>query len=474
MKTGLLIIVGFVMAGYILPSYAELESVSYEFPKYISPSNESKPGSTDYFSNPDFEIYKIKEQRHEFFIPYSITNTKLYNLTIDCPSRVMVLDIEPTKTEGILTIVIPRLLLDSKYGYEDDSFFILVDGQEVEFSEIENNLEVRVMEIPFSKNSSQIEIIVTILISQSNDPLKISPCGAGGTEKSPFYQLLSPLKQFKSGIPVNQILCNKNLVLIQKYDNSPVCVKPFTAEKLIERGSHMNLHTLTHPQYSINTGTYSGFCTGYCSTSFTITPEQIIILKSGSTREASLLDQAIQVQFSEKDWNRIIDSIDFQKFITLPDKIGCPGCADAPVNWIEISDGNQTKKIEFENQDNIPEIKQLRAILEEITTTLNSKLDQSDNKIIPLDEKDKLIEIKKGEKFLVQLDSIYDWRIDIDNKTVVDSDYSDIRYSGSQAVYLAHNSGNATITGVGDPHCQYLEPPCMSPSILFQIGVRVE
>mgnify|MGYP000980845261 CR=1 FL=1 len=94
--------------------------------------------------------------------------------------------------------------------------------------------------------------------------------------------------------------------------------------------------------------------------------------------------------------------------------------------------------------------------------------------MITLDDQYQTIEIKKGEKFLVQLDSIYSWRIDIDNKTVVDSDYSDIRYSGSQAVYLAHNSGNATITGVGDPHCQYLEPPCISPSILFQIDVKVE
>ena len=300
----------------------------------------------------------------------------------------------------------------------------------------------------------------------------------GGTLDDSVYpaswMIDSPLKQFSSGIPIYEIECKETLILIEKHDGTTACVKSLTAEKLIERGSHMGLQVLTYPQYSISTGTYSGFCVGYCSTSFTITPEQIIILKTGATGEGPLLDQATQAQFSEKDWNRIVDSIDFQKFVTLPNKIGCPGCADAPVNWIEISDGNQTKKIEYENQDDIPEIKQLRTILEEITTALNSKLDQSDNKIITLDEKDKLVEIKKEEKFLVQLDSNYSWRIDIDNKTVVDSDYSDIRYSGSQAVYLAHNSGNTTITGVGDPHCQYLEPPCMSPSILFQIDVKVE
>ncbi|MFB5606189.1 MAG: hypothetical protein ACE5R7_07870, partial [Nitrosarchaeum sp.] len=47
---------------------------------------------------------------------------------------------------------------------------------------------------------------------------------------------LSPLKQFKSGIPINQIQCKDSLFLIQKYDGSPACVKPETAPKLMQRG----------------------------------------------------------------------------------------------------------------------------------------------------------------------------------------------------------------------------------------------
>lgn len=100
--------------------------------------------------------------------------------------------------------------------------------------------------------------------------------------------------------------------------------------------------------------------------------------------------------------------------------------------------------------------------------------DQLENKIITPKDNDKLINIKKGESFIVKLDSGYDWRIDIDNKTVVDSDYSDIRYSGSQGVYMALNSGQAIITGIGDPLCLSLDPPCMSPSILFQLNINVK
>ena len=47
----------------------------------------------------------------------------------------------------------------------------------------------------------------------------------------------SPLKQFKTGIPINDIQCKDNLVKIMKLSNStPACVKSSTAEKLLLRG----------------------------------------------------------------------------------------------------------------------------------------------------------------------------------------------------------------------------------------------
>lgn len=47
----------------------------------------------------------------------------------------------------------------------------------------------------------------------------------------------SPLKQFKSGVPIDEIQCNEGLVQIfKKSDNSPACVTLQTKSKLIERG----------------------------------------------------------------------------------------------------------------------------------------------------------------------------------------------------------------------------------------------
>lgn len=52
-----------------------------------------------------------------------------------------------------------------------------------------------------------------------------------------------PLKQFKSGISVNNIICRDNLELIIKESgfDSPACVKPETKQKLTERGWAQNI-----------------------------------------------------------------------------------------------------------------------------------------------------------------------------------------------------------------------------------------
>ena len=52
-----------------------------------------------------------------------------------------------------------------------------------------------------------------------------------------IWKSLSPLKQFHSGVPYDEIQCHEDLVLVQKHDGSPACVKPETKRILIERYS---------------------------------------------------------------------------------------------------------------------------------------------------------------------------------------------------------------------------------------------
>ena len=48
-------------------------------------------------------------------------------------------------------------------------------------------------------------------------------------------QTLSPLKQYKSGIPIEEIKCRESLILVQKYNGLPACIKYDSAVKLNSR-----------------------------------------------------------------------------------------------------------------------------------------------------------------------------------------------------------------------------------------------
>ena len=193
-------------------------------------------------------------------------------------------------------------------------------------------------------------------------------------------QIESPLKQFKTGIPIKDIQCRNDLVLVIKLGNSsPVCVKPETSDKLLERGWADLVENSISIKPIIKTGTYSGHCIGYCAKEFIITSEKIVISETGrefvSDAWKDLPEKTKETSISQKEWNRLIKLVDFQKFKALPDRIGCPGCADAPVEWIEISYGDITKKIEFENGDLIPEIDNLIQALQEMRNTTDSLID---------------------------------------------------------------------------------------------------
>lgn len=64
--------------------------------------------------------------------------------------------------------------------------------------------------------------------------------------------ILPPFKQIQLGIPKDDVECNKGLQLVMQQDGFPVCVKPATAQKLIERGWGVSSIT------SIHDGTLSG------------------------------------------------------------------------------------------------------------------------------------------------------------------------------------------------------------------------
>jgi len=98
-------------------------------------------------------------------IGYEITGGKILSIMPDVDSNSLIISIDATD-DGSLTITIPRSVLDAVFenGDEDD-FFVLVDGEEVDFDETVSSTD-RILTIAFSAGSEEIEIIGTFVIPE--------------------------------------------------------------------------------------------------------------------------------------------------------------------------------------------------------------------------------------------------------------------------------------------------------------------
>ena len=97
-------------------------------------------------------------------ISYEITNAKLINAIPDMDAVSLLVYIEAID-DGSITLIIPRSVLDATINGGDDEFFVLVDGEEVDFEEIKTSTD-RTLTIEFFAGSEQIEIIGTFVIPE--------------------------------------------------------------------------------------------------------------------------------------------------------------------------------------------------------------------------------------------------------------------------------------------------------------------
>ena len=97
-------------------------------------------------------------------ISYEITNAKLINAIPDMDAVSLLVYIEAID-DGSITLTIPRSVLDATINGGDDEFFVLVDGEEVDFEEIKTSTD-RTLTIEFFAGSEQIEIIGTFVIPE--------------------------------------------------------------------------------------------------------------------------------------------------------------------------------------------------------------------------------------------------------------------------------------------------------------------
>ena len=99
-------------------------------------------------------------------IDYAGNNIILKTATADLDFISLIFETEVSGSNGDVSITFERDFFDAKIGYSDDDFFILSDGDEIEFEEIKTDGS-RTLSFSLSAGTEEIEIIGTILANNS-------------------------------------------------------------------------------------------------------------------------------------------------------------------------------------------------------------------------------------------------------------------------------------------------------------------
>jgi predicted secreted protein with PEFG-CTERM motif len=100
-----------------------------------------------------------------FQVFYTITGGSVLSIVPDVDSNSLIIEISTT-SDGVLTITLPRNLIDAVLVTgEDDEFFVLVDAEEVDFDETKTS-DSRTLTIEFPFGAEEIEIIGTFVIPE--------------------------------------------------------------------------------------------------------------------------------------------------------------------------------------------------------------------------------------------------------------------------------------------------------------------
>jgi len=100
-----------------------------------------------------------------YCIPYSIDGGTVLSGTLSVVSKTLTVNIQ-ADNDGQITLNIPRSVLDSKNGINDQSFIVLIDGEQKDTFTETTTSDTRTVIIPFGAGVGKIEIIGTQIVPE--------------------------------------------------------------------------------------------------------------------------------------------------------------------------------------------------------------------------------------------------------------------------------------------------------------------
>lgn len=111
----------------------------------------------------------------------------------------------------------------------------------------------------------------------------------------------------------------------------------------------------------VRTGSYAGMCMGWCDHETIIEPGSMRSISRAFSEKKKYPEIKLNSSITKKDWDDLKNFIDARVLAAFTGRIGCPGCADEMVEWVEVEFSDGTKKsISYNNGSAPPQIAALQ------------------------------------------------------------------------------------------------------------------
>jgi hypothetical protein len=104
----------------------------------------------------------------------------------------------------------------------------------------------------------------------------------------------------------------------------------------------------------IRTGSYAGMCMGYCDQETILEPGSMRSVSRAFSEKKKYPEVKMKSTITKKDWDDLRNFLNAKVLAAFNGRIGCPGCADEMVEWVEVEFSDGTKKAVAYNAGNAP------------------------------------------------------------------------------------------------------------------------
>jgi hypothetical protein len=94
----------------------------------------------------------------------------------------------------------------------------------------------------------------------------------------------------------------------------------------------------------VRIGSYAGMCIGWCDQETIIEPGSMRSVSRAFSEKKKYPEIKMNSSITKKDWDDLKNFLDARVLAAFTGRIGCPGCVDERVEWVEVEFSDGTKK----------------------------------------------------------------------------------------------------------------------------------